>query len=382
MNVPELTSEEERSHSATVALWIIAAFAVIAALKFGRAVLIPVVLSIALSYSLMPLVSWLQRRLRMPLAVGAALVLAVVVAAVAAGAVALRPQAMTLLDSLPAATASVERMMRHSARDEDSAFSKASEAAQALERVANGPDADPAGAEHNIEVRSYLWAGGAAAMRGIGQFVVIICLVYFLLVSSHAFKRKLVRLSGHTLHRRKLTVQILDEIDHQVQRYLAIQIGTSALVGLLTGWAFAAVGMDNAALWGVMAGFMHLIPYLGPAIFVGAAGLFGWVQYQSLQPVFILTAITLAIAGVIGLIIVPILTERIGRINAVATFIALIFWDWVWGIPGLLLGIPIMMALMAVCERSERLQPVAELLGQHGDTRRVAVEVDVPKLKL
>src|SRR3546814_4506897 len=91
--------------------------------------------------------------------------------------------------------------------------------------------------------------------------------------------------------------------------------------------------------------------------------LFAYLQFNSVEITLVVAGGALAIAGLIGLGIVPWLTERVGRINAVATFITLLVWDWLWGVPGLLLGIPIMMAVMAVCERVDSLRPFAELLG-------------------
>src|SRR3546814_8075464 len=79
--------------------------------------------------------------------------------------------------------------------------------------------------------------------------------------------------------------------------------------------------------------------------------MFAYLQFNSVEITLVVAGGALAIAGLIGLGIVPWLTERVGRINAVATFITLLVWDWLWGVPGLLLGLPIMMAVMAV--RSE-----------------------------
>ena len=72
--------------------------------------------------------------------------------------------------------------------------------------------------------------------------------------------------------------------------------------------------------------------------------------------------------GVIGLLLVPWLTEKVGSLNAVTVFVALLVWGWLWGVWGLLLGIPIMMAIKAVCDRVEDLQPISAFLG-HGPTR-------------
>lgn len=371
----------------SVALALMAMVTVIAALWLGREVLIPITLAVALSYALMPSVNWLQRRVRVPLPLGAALVLTLLVTGVVFGANALKPQALQLLDSLPQATRNLEKLLNANAFDRDSAIGKAGVAAEALEKMANsavtGERRAPPRTEAAItlDLREYVWAGTAATMRGLWQFIVIIALVYFLLISGHGFKRKLVKITGETLAQKKITVQILDEIDTQIQRYLVIQITTSALVGLLTGLAFAAIGLESAAFWGAAAGVLHLIPYVGPGLIVIVSSLFAFLQFDQLEKVLLVGGSALLIAGVIGLLLVPWLTEKVGHINVVATFIALLFWEWLWGIPGLLLGIPIMMAVMAVCERIDNLVPIAELLGQHEDRRPWRVEVRQAFLK-
>lgn len=357
-------------------LAIVAFVAVIHLLQWAQKVFIPLVLAISLSYALTPFVHVLKKRLRMPEAIGAGLALLVVVAFVAYIGAALQPQAARLLDSVPQATKKLERVLHRTSLDKTSAFRRLTVAADEIGKAANPAapgDATPPSQQLTSgaaiigaspdKLRDYLWSGAGAALTGFGQAVVVLALSYFLLISGHSFKRRLVKISGSTLSEKKLTVQILDEIDHQIQRYIVIQVGTSALVGVLTGLAFFALGVDSAFFWGVAAGVLHLVPYIGTALVVAVSSVFAYLQFDELHSVLLVAGSTLAIAGVIGFGIVPWLTERVGRINAVATFIALISWEWLWGVPGLLLGIPIMMAIMAVCERVERLQPFAELLG-------------------
>ncbi|NKF24596.1 AI-2E family transporter [Solimonas marina] len=350
-------------------LAVLAVLAVIAAIKLAADVLVPIVLAVSLSYLLTPLVDLLRRRLRIPEAAGAFLVLAVLVAAIVGGAIALQPHVSDILDNVPKATQRLESLLHRTALDKTGAIRKLTAAANALDEAA----ASGAAPRNDItpdlpapSLRAHLWSAAGTTAKAIGQTVVVLALSYFLMVAGHSFKRKLVRISGRRLHEKKLTVQILDEIDLQMQRYLRIQVGTSALVGAGTGVAFAAIGMSNAVLWGVAAALLHLIPYIGSTFIVALAAMFAYLQFNDVQSTLLVAGSALAIAGVVGLGIVPWLTERVGRINAVATFVTLLVWDWLWGVPGLLLGIPIMMAVMAICERVDGLQAVAELLRSDG----------------
>src|SRR5688572_21388051 len=107
---------------------------------------------------------------------------------------------------------------------------------------------------------------GVAA--GLGQLVVVIGLVYFLLIASDTFRRTLMQISGDTLSKKKITIQMLDEIDSQIQRYLLVQIATSALFGVVAWLLFVWIGLDNAVTWACVGAVLHLIPYAGPAAFV------------------------------------------------------------------------------------------------------------------
>nr|WP_277817129.1 AI-2E family transporter [Solimonas terrae] len=344
--------------------------ACVAALKLAADVLVPITLSMSLSYVLMPLVSTLRRRLRIPEALGAGLALVLVVSIIGFGAVELQPRVSAILDTIPTATQRLGRLLHSTALDKTGAIRKLTSAADALQRAASSAPAHDVPSSSAVpSLKDHLWSATGATLKGLGEAVVVLALSYFLLVSGHSFKRKLVRISGATLSEKKLTVQILDEIDLQMQRYLLIQLGTSALVGIGTGLFFAVIGLDNAVFWGVAAAILHLVPYIGATFVVALSAMFAYLQFGDVQSTLLVAGGALAIAGVIGLGVVPWLTERVGRINAVATFVTLLLWDWLWGVPGLLLGIPIMMVVMAVCERIDSLRAVAELLGVDAERR-------------
>jgi predicted PurR-regulated permease PerM len=362
----------------SVSLAALAVIAVVFTLHWAKAVLIPIALAIFLSYLLTPPVSWLRRRARLPAMLAAALAVAMVVGGLAAGAAALRPQALELLDLLPKAARKVQGELRRSARDKDSAVAKVKEAAAEIEKAANTAAAttSPRGAppakpqpEAPIRAENYFAIGATTAVVGVANTVVVISLVFLLLVAGDIFKRKLVRVSGDTWRDKKITVEILEEVDRQIQRYLLIHVATSALLGLLSWAAFALIGLDNAAFWAVAAGVLHLVPYVGSALTMAATGVVAYLQFNGLASVALVIGSQLVIAYLIGLLLMPWCTERIGRLNAVMVFISLLFWGWLWGVWGLLLGVPIMMAVKAVCERVEGLQPVAEFLG-HEPARR------------
>jgi predicted PurR-regulated permease PerM len=365
-----------RSH----ATFVLALIAVVVFLQWAQAVLIPITLSVLLSYALTPIVNWLQKKAKLPKAVGAAATLAVILGAVGWGLNSLQPEALDVLDIVPRAAQKFSIAIRGNPREPAGAVEKMKKAASEIEKAANtatittttttttttssvATSPRPAPDTSMFKVRDYLLMGTASFIAGMGQLVVVIALVYFLLVAGDSFRRTLIRISGDSMTKKKITVQILDEIDLQVQRYLLVQILSSALLAPLAWMAFARIGLDNALFWACVGGVLHLIPYAGPTAFVVITALVAYVQFDTLEPVMMIVGATLVLVGVIGLLLVPWLTQRMGRINAVIVFVALLFWGWLWGVWGLLLGVPIVMAIKAVCERVEDLRPIGEFLG-------------------
>ena len=359
-------------------LAILAVIALIVLLHWAQAVLIPITFAVLLSYALTPVVDWLKRNLKLHKAVGAALTLVLILGGLGIGFSSLQPEAFDILDLVPRATQKFNIALRgNNPRAAPGAVAKIQKAATEIERVANtaaSPTPTTAvapikpGSEVAVKIREYLLMGTVSVAAGLGQLIVVVALVYFLLIAGDTFRRTLVQINGDTLSEKKITVQLLDEIDGQIQRYLLVQMATSALMGVVAWLVFTWMGLDNAVTWACIGGLLHLIPYAGPAAFVALIALVAYVQFDTLQPVAMLVGSIVVTLGVIGLLLVPWLTEKIGSLNAVTVFVALLVWGWLWGIWGLLLGIPIMMAIKAVCDRVEDLQPISAFLG-HGPTK-------------
>jgi predicted PurR-regulated permease PerM len=192
----------------------------------------------------------------------------------------------------------------------------------------------------------------------------LLLLVMFLLLSGDTFKRKLMRISGPSLSERKITVAILDDIDHSIQNYMLSLLAANILLGLLTWAAFRLIGLDNAGAWAVAAGVLHFIPYLGPALTALATGMAAFMQFESLFMAALVAVSSLAIATLVGTVLLTWLGGKMTKMNTTAVFVALLFWGWLWGVWGLLFAIPIMGMVKVFAERVEDLKPLAELLGE------------------
>jgi len=215
----------------------------------------------------------------------------------------------------------------------------------------------------SFNIQDYLFAGTMRAAQAAAQVMVVAFITYFLLAAGDMFRRKLARIAGPDFGTRKITVQALDEITEQIQRYLLVQLLTSVVVGLASGLAFRALGFNNAAVWGVLAGVMNLVPYVGTAAICGASAVVALLQFGTPQMAVAVGGVSLVMHVVTGYLVAPWLTSRTSRLNAFTVFVGVLAWGWLWGVWGLLLGTPILMALKAICDRVDDLKPIGELLG-------------------
>ena len=353
-----------------VSLVVLAVFASLFVLQAAKAVFIPVMLGLIFSYALSPLVNWAEAR-HVPRWLGAAVLLLAILSALGTTAYALSDQAVKMVESLPAAAQKFGRTIRLRNSESGGTLETVQKAATQIEQVAKEGNPTPSnrGAtrvvieKSSFNIRDYLWTGTLGLMALIGQFTAVVFLTYFLVVSGNTFRRKLVKLAGPRLSSKKITLQALDEITGQIQLYLQVQLLISVLVGVLTGLALWALGLENAAVWGIAAGVLNLVPYLGSIITAIATALVGFLQFGSINMALAVGGVSLVIHTIIGNLLTPWLTSRTSRMNPVAVFVGLLAWGWLWGVWGLLLGIPILMITKSICDRVDDLAPVSEFLG-------------------
>jgi len=305
---------------------------------------------------------------------GASMVMLGTVCALVLGVYSLRGQVETILDQVPAAVSKLSATFASLRKGQASTMKKVETAASEIEKAtsqAAGTNSTPKQPATRVVIESpgfrlgdYLWAGSMGAAALIGQAAMVLFLTYFLLLSGDTYKRKLVRLTGPLLSRRKITVHLLDDINASVQRYMLMLLATNVLVGLLTWAALRWIGLENAGAWAVAASLLHVIPYLGPAVTAAGLGMAAFMQFDALSTALLVAGASLAIAIFVGTFVTTWMTGRIARMNTAAVFISLLFWGWLWGVWGMLLGIPIVVIFKVMAEHVEELKPVAELLGE------------------
>lgn len=376
MDTPEPVAVPRRAVDARgIALTVLAVAAAILLARYMQEVLIPFVLAGLVFYALDPVVDRLER-IHIPRPLGAALAIALVVGAIAGTGYALQDDALRVVEELPAAAQKLQTRLASARRAKapTTALEKVQDAARELEETAAAaaspaPPAPRGVGRVQIEapafrVFDYVWWTSIGALVIAGQASLVLFLAYFLLVYDDLFKRKLVENVGPRLDRKKLTVQILNDIASQIERYLLVQIFTCTLVGIVTGVVLWWLGLRHPWVWGAAAGVLNVVPYFGPLLVTAGLGIAGYLQFEAIPAAAGVMGAAFLITTIEGYWLTPMLMGHVSEMNRIALFAGILFWSWLWGIPGMLLAIPLMMAIKAVCDGIEDLQPIGRMLGE------------------
>ncbi|PQO97352.1 AI-2E family transporter [Massilia phosphatilytica] len=358
-------------------LGVIATVAFVFGLQWAKNFFVPLLLGIFIAYTLSPVVRWLERW-HIRRAIGATLVTGLILVGMALTMQRVQGEFLNIVDELPTLTHKVTRLLT-SGSDGPSTIQQVQAAAAELEQAAaNAAGAKrtapprrapaPAAAQtpggSNFRVMDWLLAGSVGLASFVSQATMVVFLVFFLLLAGDTFKRKLVKLTGPSLTQKKVTVHILEDINTSIQNYMFMLLVTNVLLALLMWVTLRFIGLENAGAWAIFAGVAHVMPYFGPLLITSATGLVAFLQFESLQMVILVAGASLAIATLVGMVVTTWMTGKIAKMNPAAVFVSLLFWGWLWGMWGLLLGVPVVVVIKVVAERVEGMEVIAELLGE------------------
>ncbi|NUO85453.1 MAG: AI-2E family transporter [Cupriavidus sp.] len=353
-------------HRASTALMVLAVLFSLYALHVARDFLVPVLIAVVMAYLLDPLVSALQR-LGLPRALASTLVLLALLAALLSGAYLLQGQVESMVNSLPEMASKLSRSIGALLSGDDSMWQKIRRAATVLSGTGQPP---PARGTHVVveqsagQINNMLLAGSVSVFTMAAQAVVVVFLLYFLMLAGDTFKRKFIKMVGTTISEKKISVHMLDEVNLSIRRYMGMLLVTNAGLGVCTWLLLKWLGVDNAGSWSLAAAALHLVPYFGALAIALCLGMVTFMQFGTLGMAAAAAGGSLLIATLIGSVITTWMTGRMARMNAVAVFVALLLFTWLWGVWGMLLAIPLITIAKVVADHIEGMEVVAEFLGE------------------
>lgn len=355
------TRRVQSSSGVPIALWILAAVATLVFLKTAKALLLPIALAVLISYALEPVVAWLVR-LRVPrIAATATVMLAILVGAVGA-AYTFKDDAARVVEVVPEAVQRARRLVQSQLgvggeMTQGSSTAVGTAGGQGDEVTAAGALPGSSGQVGSLVTRI---AGGVLTLAG--NLVVVFFLVFFLLMSGRHARDRVVEIAGSDPDRRRMVTTIIADINAQIQRYLVVLLFTAGVVGVATWIALTIIGAEQAALWGVLAGVLNSIPYFGPVIVSGGLFAVGMMQGGGTTQALQMAGAALVITSLEGWLLTPPLMGKAERMSALAVFLGLLLFTWMWGGWGTILAVPMLVILKSIADHVQPLKPVGRLM--------------------
>jgi predicted PurR-regulated permease PerM len=342
----------------TVTLVGLLVLAVFYTLYFARSLFMPIVLAILLDFLLSPAVRAL-RKLRIPNAVGAGIVVFGVIGAVAFSGWWFSPSIASWIRQGPQTVAEVRDKLQD-LRGPVAEVTAAAEQMEAATQLGDGAGETPTVQIEGPSLSEQLFGG---TMNLLSAGITVVFLTFFLLAAGDLFLTKVIRMLPQFKDKRR-AVEIAREIEAQISVFLITSTLIGLGVGAATAVAAALVGLPNAVLWGAVAFVLNYIPYLGNLVTMVLLGIAGFTTFHTPGEALVMPAIFFGINVLEGNFVTPLLMGRRLRLNTVAVFVGLVFWFYVWGIAGAIMAVPILATIKIVCDRVETLAPLGEFLGE------------------
>jgi predicted PurR-regulated permease PerM len=327
----------------------------VAFLYLGRVFFLPLVLAMILSFLFRPVVKALAG-LKIPEPLGAGIVLFVALFAIGNGVTRLTGPATEWIAKAPEGLRKVEDKVRHLVRG----AAQLNRAAAQVEEITKAPGEER---PTRVEIKGPNFADTLLTYTRsflIGALETIV-LLYFFLASGAVFLQKMIRILP-TFNDKQQAVQIANELQHNISTFLFTVTIVNACLGVLVGVGASLVGMHNAILWGVVVALLNYVPYFGPIAGVTILSVAGLLTFDSVPRALLSPLIYIALHGLEANFITPMILGRRLTLNPGVIFLSLMFWTWLWGLPGALLSVPLLMMLKIFCDHLRPLAPVGEFL--------------------
>ncbi len=330
-----------------------------ATIYFAKDILLPVVIGLLLSATLSPLVRGAERKGIAPPITAAVLIFGILIT-IGIAILFLGGSVAAWMDQAPQLGAE----LRVKLRDLTDSVEAVQNASEQMETIT---DSTGNGVQKVVIDQPGLLKTAASSLISFGTSMLVgVILALFFLASGDLFAIKLVQ-SFSSFTDKKRAIKIVTGIQRRVSHYLLSITLINAGLGLSIGFALYLVGLPYFWIWGAAAFTLNFLPFLGAIIGAILVGAYSVVTFDSLYYAAIAPGIYLFLTSLEGQIVTPYLLGRRLQLNTVAVFLTVVFWGWLWGIPGALMAVPFLVCLKVVCDNVDAMQTFGNFLGGHDE---------------
>lgn len=352
----------------SISLVILVVLAVLYTLYLAQGIILPFVVAGVLNLLLQPAKRFLSGRLRLPGALSSLLLILALFGVVGVIAAGISLPASTWIARAPEALPRLQEKLGPLKQP----IEYAQKGLQQIEHMFDqagaqtAPEGQPAPTAVTVRQPSNLGQVGLTVLAGTRAFVAelftVLVILFFLLWAGDTLVRSLVEIMPRFSDKRRI-VEISSEIERNISGYLATITMMNAIVGVATGLATWACGLPDPLLWGTLAFLLNYIPILGPVSGIVILFVVGLFVYPVIWWAFLPAGIYLLIHLVEGETVTPMLVASRFTLNPVLVILSLFFWDFMWGVIGAFLAVPLLAICKILCDHVESLTPVGHLLG-------------------
>lgn len=320
---------------------------------YARPIIVPLIIAAALTYVLLPLVD-LLKRLKIPHTLAVVIVMLVAVGMVTLLVFLLLGQVSDFAAAAPEYKDKVLQIL-------DSIQQSFSKYLSYLPgNLANQQ-------QFNFDISQmqkytgYFFEGLGSVTSSFARLLLVFFLTLFMMIDSDLFQKKLKSIFGS--QQSETTEEIIAEINRQLKGFIRVKFLVMIGLTVIVTIGLLIFRVKYAYIWGPLVGIMNLVPIVGSIISAIPPIAIAGIQHNSVLYMVWVALFFLVIQFTEGNIVTPRLTSESVDLNTTAVLVSVIYWGWLWGFIGIVLAVPITVAVKIVCDHVEPLKPIGMMLG-------------------
>jgi len=320
---------------------------------YARPIIVPLIIAAALTYVLLPFVD-LLKRLKIPHVIAVIIVMLIVIGIATLLLILLFGQIADFATAAPSYKEKVVETLNNLQQ-------KFSEYLKYLPGDLSDPQAIDLDMKQVQKISGYFFEGLGSVTSSLARLLLIFFLTLFMMIDSDIIQRKLKSVFGSK--QSEATEEIIGEISKQLKGFIRVKFSVMIGLAIVVTIGLLIFRVKYAYIWGPLVGIMNLVPYIGSFVSAIPPIIVAGIQHNSVLYMVWVALFFLVIQFTEGNIITPRLTSGSVDLNTTAVLVSMMYWAWLWGFIGIVLAVPITVAVKIVCDHVEPLKPIGMMLG-------------------